>query len=222
MLHYVVVSPAVLYHPHTGTVSVHLSDLNETIRVSVRLERGDGPSAIPLLEREVQEPRLHENVRFQVPAPSGGQQEVAELHVSIRGDALHFSERKKVLLQALEPGTLVQTDKAIYKPGQTGERAGAAGGRVLGSGELSGELPWEPEWGKGRGGGRVTGSCRGSGEGWRFGGAVCGEGDREHTHRDLALMEMVPTACSLGFIQAGDGASLGSLFPPQAVPSGQG
>ncbi|CAM2109011.1 unnamed protein product [Caretta caretta] len=29
---YVVVSPAVLYHPHTGTVSVHLSDLNETVR----------------------------------------------------------------------------------------------------------------------------------------------------------------------------------------------
>ncbi|CAM4703901.1 unnamed protein product [Lepidochelys olivacea] len=119
MLRYVVVSPAVLYHPHSGTVSVHLSDLNETVRVSVRLERGDGPSAIPLLEREVQEPRLHENVRFQVPAPSGGRQEAAELHVSIRGDALHFSERKKVLLQALESGTLVQTDKAVYKPGQT-------------------------------------------------------------------------------------------------------
>ncbi|CAM4633145.1 unnamed protein product [Lepidochelys kempii] len=119
MLRYVVVSPAVLYHPHSGTVSVHLSNLNETVRVSVRLERGDGPSAIPLLEREVQEPRLHENVRFQVPAPSGGRQEAAELHVSIRGDALHFSERKKVLLQALESGTLVQTDKAVYKPGQT-------------------------------------------------------------------------------------------------------
>ncbi|KAH1174289.1 hypothetical protein KIL84_002433, partial [Mauremys mutica] len=117
--HYVVVSPAELYHPHTGTVSVHLGDLNETVRVSVRLERGDGPSAITLLEREVREPRLHENVRFQVPAPSGGQQEVAELHVSIRGDALQFSERKKVLLRALEPGTFVQTDKAVYKPGQT-------------------------------------------------------------------------------------------------------
>ncbi|XP_074915919.1 alpha-2-macroglobulin-like protein 1 [Chelonoidis abingdonii] len=117
--HYVVVSPAELYHPHTGTVSVHLSDLNETVWVSVRLERGDGPSAITLLEREVQEPRLHENVRFQVPAPSGGQQEVAELHVSIRGDALQFSERKKVLLRVLQPRTFVQMDKAIYKTGQT-------------------------------------------------------------------------------------------------------
>ncbi|XP_039359982.1 alpha-2-macroglobulin-like protein 1 [Mauremys reevesii] len=117
--HYVVVSPAELYHPHTGTVSVHLGDLNETVRVSVRLERGDGPSAITLLEREVREPRLHENVRFQVPAPSGGQQEVAELHVSIRGDTLQFSARKKVLLRALQPGTFVQTDKAVYKPGQT-------------------------------------------------------------------------------------------------------
>ncbi|XP_067398973.1 alpha-2-macroglobulin-like protein 1 [Emydura macquarii macquarii] len=117
--HYVVVSPAELYHPHTGTVSVHLSALNETVRVSVRLERGNGTSAITLLETEVQGPRLHEHVRFQVPAPSGGKQEVAELHVSIRGDSLQFSEQKKVLVRALEPGTFVQTDKAVYKPGQT-------------------------------------------------------------------------------------------------------
>nr|XP_025039884.1 alpha-2-macroglobulin-like protein 1 [Pelodiscus sinensis] len=63
--HYVVVSPAQLYHPHTGTVSVHLSDLNETVRVSVRLERGEGLSNVTLLEREVQEPRLRENLSFQ-------------------------------------------------------------------------------------------------------------------------------------------------------------
>ncbi|XP_050790850.1 alpha-2-macroglobulin-like protein 1 [Gopherus flavomarginatus] len=117
--HYVVLSPAELHHPHTGTVSVHLSDLNETVRVSVWLERKNGTSTITLLEREVREPRLHENVRFQVPAPSGGQQEVVELHISIRGDAWQFSEQKEVLLRALQPGTFVQTDKAIYKPGQT-------------------------------------------------------------------------------------------------------
>ncbi|XP_074834813.1 alpha-2-macroglobulin-like protein 1 [Carettochelys insculpta] len=117
--HYVVVSPAQLYHPHTGTVSVHLIDLNETVQVSVRLERRDGPSNITLLEREVHEPRLHENVSFQVPAPAGGQQETAELHLSVRGAALHFSQRTAVRLRALEPGTFVQTDKAAYEPGQT-------------------------------------------------------------------------------------------------------
>ncbi|XP_075774771.1 alpha-2-macroglobulin-like protein 1 isoform X2 [Pelodiscus sinensis] len=117
--HYVVVSPAQLYHPHTGTVSVHLSDLNETVRVSVRLERGEGLSNVTLLEREVQEPRLRENLSFQVPAPSRGQQEAAELHLSVRGDTLQFSERTTVLLRVLEPGTFVQTDKAVYKPGQT-------------------------------------------------------------------------------------------------------
>ncbi|XP_074834771.1 alpha-2-macroglobulin-like protein 1 [Carettochelys insculpta] len=117
--HYVVVSPAQLYHPHTGTVSVHLSDLNETVWVRVRLERQDVPSNITLLEREVHEPHLHENVSFQVPAPSRGQQETAELHLSVRGAALHFSQRTAVRLRALEPGTFVQTDKAVYKPGQT-------------------------------------------------------------------------------------------------------
>lgn len=95
--------------------------------------------------------------RVQVPAPSGGQQEVAELHVSIRGDALHFSERKKVLLQTLGPGTLVQTDKAVYKPGQTGERAGAAGGRVLGPQPL-GTDSWAlgSGWGPREGHGSLT------------------------------------------------------------------
>uniref|UniRef100_A0A8C8S4T2 Alpha-2-macroglobulin bait region domain-containing protein n=1 Tax=Pelusios castaneus TaxID=367368 RepID=A0A8C8S4T2_9SAUR len=118
--HYVVVIPTELYHPHTGMLSVHLSDLNETVRVTVQLERGDGPSSvITLLEREVQEPHLLENVHFQVPAPSGGKVEVADLHVLIQGDSLQFSERKKIQLQVLEPRTFVQTDKAVYKPGQT-------------------------------------------------------------------------------------------------------
>lgn len=53
-------------------------------------------------------------------------------------------------------------------------------------------------------------------------GCVGGGGQGTYPQRPSTEMEMVPTACSLGFIQAGDGASLGSLFPPQAVPSGQG
>lgn len=44
------------------------------------------------------------------------------LHVSIQGDSLNVSETKKVMLRALNPGIFIQTDKAVYKPGQEGER----------------------------------------------------------------------------------------------------
>lgn len=43
------------------------------------------------------------------------------LHVSIQGDSLNVSESKKVMLRALNPGIFIQTDKAVYKPGQEGE-----------------------------------------------------------------------------------------------------
>lgn len=44
-----------------------------------------------------------------------------DLHVSIQGDSLDVSQKKKVMLRALEPGIFIQTDKAVYKPGQQGE-----------------------------------------------------------------------------------------------------
>lgn len=44
-----------------------------------------------------------------------------DLHVSIQGDSLDVSKKKKVMLRALEPGIFIQTDKAVYKPGQQGE-----------------------------------------------------------------------------------------------------
>lgn len=46
------------------------------------------------------------------------------LHVSVQGDSLNVSESKKVMLRALEPGVFIQTDKAVYKPGQEGEGVG--------------------------------------------------------------------------------------------------
>lgn len=59
---------------------------------------------------------------WQAPAPAEGQEEIVDLHISIRGDSLDVSEKKKVMLRVLQPGILIQTDKAVYKPGQEGER----------------------------------------------------------------------------------------------------
>ncbi|NXI62426.1 A2ML1 protein, partial [Anseranas semipalmata] len=116
--HYVVTSPAVIYHPHAATLWVHLSDLHQPTLVTVQLQRADGAGNITLLERKVQEPCLYLNVTFPAPAPSKGKEEIVDLHVSIQGDSLDVSEKKKVMLRALEPRIFIQTDKAVYKSGQ--------------------------------------------------------------------------------------------------------
>ncbi|NWT94212.1 A2ML1 protein, partial [Urocynchramus pylzowi] len=115
---YVVVSPAVLYHPHPATLWVHLSDLQGPVQVRVQLQGDSRTPPTTLLRREVLEPHLHLNVTFPAPAPAKGKEEIVALHVSIQGDSLDVSESKKVMLRALSPGILIQTDKAVYKPGQ--------------------------------------------------------------------------------------------------------
>ncbi|NXA89703.1 A2ML1 protein, partial [Melanocharis versteri] len=115
---YVVVSPAVLYHPHPATLWVHLSDLPGPVQVLVQLQGHSGTLPTTLLRREVLEPHLHLNVTFPAPAPAGGEEEIVHLNVSIQGGSLDVSESKKVMLRALSPGIFIQTDKAVYKPGQ--------------------------------------------------------------------------------------------------------
>ncbi|NXS87567.1 A2ML1 protein, partial [Erpornis zantholeuca] len=115
---FVVVSPAVLYHPHPATLWVHLADLQEPVQLHVQLQGGSRTAPTTLLRRELTEPHLQLNVTFPAPAPAGGREEIVQLHVSIQGDSLDVFESKKVMLRALQPGIFIQTDKAVYKPGQ--------------------------------------------------------------------------------------------------------
>ncbi|NXS76044.1 A2ML1 protein, partial [Pandion haliaetus] len=115
---YVVTSPAVIYHPHTAMLWVHLSGLHEPVQVTIQLQSAERTHNITLLERKVQEPHLYLNITFPAPAPTKGKEETVDLHVSIQGDSLDVSKKKKVMLRALEPGIFIQTDKAVYKPGQ--------------------------------------------------------------------------------------------------------
>ncbi|KAM3658419.1 alpha-2-macroglobulin-like protein 1 isoform 1-T1 [Ammospiza maritima maritima] len=115
---FVVVSPAVLYHPQPATLWVHLRDLQGPVQLHVQLQGDGGTPPTTLLSREVLEPQLYLNVTFPAPAPAQGKEEIVALNVSIRGESLDVSEKKKVMLRVLSPGVFIQTDKAVYKPGQ--------------------------------------------------------------------------------------------------------
>ncbi|XP_074414064.1 alpha-2-macroglobulin-like protein 1 [Zonotrichia albicollis] len=115
---FVVVSPAVLYHPQPATLWVHLRDLQGPVQLHVQLQGDSRTPPTTLLSREVLEPQLYLNVTFPAPAPAQGKEEIVALNVSIRGESLDVSEEKKVMLRVLSPGVFIQTDKAVYKPGQ--------------------------------------------------------------------------------------------------------
>uniref|UniRef100_A0A8C8B5Y2 Uncharacterized protein n=1 Tax=Otus sunia TaxID=257818 RepID=A0A8C8B5Y2_9STRI len=113
---YVITSPAVIYHPHTAMLWVHLSGLHEPVQVtcsgSLRVSRASWPRHIPLSSLSAW------CFPWQAPAPTKGKEEIVDLHIAIQGDSLDVSKTKKVMLRALEPGIFIQTDKAVYKPGQ--------------------------------------------------------------------------------------------------------
>ncbi|NXC99535.1 A2ML1 protein, partial [Certhia familiaris] len=54
-----------------------------------------------------------------VAPPADGTEEVATVKLTITGDGISVEEQKKVLIFKARNGTIVQTDKPIYEPGQT-------------------------------------------------------------------------------------------------------
>ncbi|XP_069642829.1 alpha-2-macroglobulin-like protein 1 isoform X1 [Haliaeetus albicilla] len=117
--HYMVLFPAVLYYPYTGKVHIHLMDLDEPVRVTLHLASSHGVPNVTLEEQGSDILQLNWPCFSNISTPPARIYEVAHLHVSIQGGSLQVSEQKKVLVKGLELGTLVQTDKDVYKPGQT-------------------------------------------------------------------------------------------------------
>uniref|UniRef100_H2ZT71 Macroglobulin domain-containing protein n=1 Tax=Latimeria chalumnae TaxID=7897 RepID=H2ZT71_LATCH len=112
---YLVTIPSELFSGATGKVCAHLAYLNETIHITLTLTH-DAINTT-LLEREVREPHWYQCISFQVPVVT--EETVGSLVVHGEGDTFQFEKSKKVLIWKVESGTFVQTDKPIYKPGQT-------------------------------------------------------------------------------------------------------
>lgn len=67
------------------------------------------------------------SLSVQVAVPADGTEEIATVRLTITGDGINVEEQKKVLICKTRSGTIIQTDKPIYQPGQTGEmQMGAA------------------------------------------------------------------------------------------------
>ncbi|NXP90693.1 A2ML1 protein, partial [Passerina amoena] len=54
-----------------------------------------------------------------VAPPADGTEEVATVKLTITGDGVNVEEQKKVLICKSRNGTIIQTDKPIYEPGET-------------------------------------------------------------------------------------------------------
>ncbi|NWX20056.1 A2MG protein, partial [Aegotheles bennettii] len=113
---YMVLLPFLIHTNSSEKVCVQLSHLNESVTLSATLEyQGENRS---LIDDVVSEKDVFTCIPFAVPR-SNSQAAVTFITVTVKGATLHFQSRKSVLVQNSESLVFVQTDKPIYKPGQT-------------------------------------------------------------------------------------------------------
>ncbi|XP_040451001.1 alpha-2-macroglobulin-like protein 1 isoform X3 [Falco naumanni] len=124
--HYIVVFPAVIPHSQKEKLCIHLSSLTEDVHLAVTLQMTTQNHT--LVEHDVERPGTFQCITFQVPEfiprerddSTSHPEEVVFLHVLIHsGDNVLFEGRKKVLVMPQKNVILVQTDKGLYKPGET-------------------------------------------------------------------------------------------------------
>ncbi|XP_063212551.1 alpha-2-macroglobulin-like protein 1 isoform X3 [Chroicocephalus ridibundus] len=124
--HYMVVFPAVIHYSQEEKLYIHFSSLTGAIHLAVTLEVKT--QNYTLVEQDVEKPGTFQCITFQVPEFIPGEKDdstshtekVVSLHVLIHsGENVLFEGRKKVLVKPQKNVILVETDKGLYKPGET-------------------------------------------------------------------------------------------------------
>uniref|UniRef100_A0A8C3P0B6 Alpha-2-macroglobulin n=1 Tax=Cyanoderma ruficeps TaxID=181631 RepID=A0A8C3P0B6_9PASS len=112
---YMVLVPFLMHTNSHEKVCVQLTYLNESVTLSAILEyQGENRS---LIDDVVSEKDVFTCIPFSL--PKSNSTSVAFLTVRVTGDTLQFKSRKSVLVKNPESLVFIQTDKPIYKPGQT-------------------------------------------------------------------------------------------------------
>ncbi|XP_038009294.1 alpha-2-macroglobulin-like protein 1 [Motacilla alba alba] len=126
--HYMVVFPAVIQQSQEEKLYIHFSSLTEAVHLAVTLRTKTQNHT--LVERDVEKPGTFQSITFQVPDlmlipektddSETQSEEVAFLHVLIHsGDNVLLEGDKKVLVKPQKNIILIETDKGLYKPGET-------------------------------------------------------------------------------------------------------
>ncbi|NXU42725.1 A2MG protein, partial [Drymodes brunneopygia] len=113
---YMVLVPFLIHTDSQEKVCIQLTHLNESVRLSATLEYLWENKT--LIDDVVSEKDVFTCIPFslpklRLPLPA------TLLTVTVKGPTLHFSSHKLVVVQNPESLVFVQTDKPIYKPGQT-------------------------------------------------------------------------------------------------------
>ncbi|XP_063290825.1 alpha-2-macroglobulin-like [Pelobates fuscus] len=116
-LHYAVIIPSEIQALRSQLVCLHVEGAEGETNITLNLITVDGNTT--LIEKDVEQKSLFSCIQFQTPNPKGGNEEVATLDVTIKTPLEIISNKAKVLLKRQRSSLVVQTDKHIYKPGQT-------------------------------------------------------------------------------------------------------
>ncbi|KAM3913955.1 alpha-2-macroglobulin-like [Leptodactylus fuscus] len=115
-LHYAVIFPSELHTDHPENVCLQLegAEGESNVKISLNLENKE----TTLIEKNFQQEDLFTCLNFQVPIPET-KEAVGTLTLSIESSGESVTNTSKVLVKKPLSRILVQTDKAVYKPGQT-------------------------------------------------------------------------------------------------------
>ncbi|XP_076796618.1 murinoglobulin-1-like isoform X2 [Arvicanthis niloticus] len=115
-LKYMVLAPSQLYTESPEKICLHLYHLNETVTVTASLISQWGRRQ--LFDDLIVDKDLFHCVSFIIPRLSSSEGEES-LDINIKGPTHKFSKRNTVLVKNKESVVFIQTDKSVYKPGQT-------------------------------------------------------------------------------------------------------
>ncbi|NWZ62512.1 A2MG protein, partial [Acrocephalus arundinaceus] len=113
---YLVLVPFMIHTDSQEKVCVQLTHLNESVTLSATLQFQEENRS--LIDDVVSEKDVFTCIPFSLPK-SRVPLSVIFLSVTVKGATLQFSSRKLVMVQNSESLVFIQTDKPIYKPGQT-------------------------------------------------------------------------------------------------------